>query len=251
LKNEQALEDYLISSIKADLSIEYGDGKKQSGDEFTGIIFEAVKSNALCGQIARRFNADIAQTLGCFDMLNHKLFDPSNLENIRNIIKAKLPNLDPDKTDWAVNLDDDVIEFSRLVRGIKNSCSLSLAHVESVEFTQLANTLAKLGNIFHATAKLYIKGNMHEVTSPSQMVSIILDYSKKGLAIQRFKGLGEMNSEQLWETTLDPTTRTLLRVKINDFDEAEEVFSTLMSSVVEPRRDFIQANALNVRNLDV
>jgi DNA gyrase subunit B len=167
LKNEQALEDYLISSIKADLSIEYGDGKKQSGDEFTGIIFEAVKSNALCGQIARRFNADIAQTLGCFDMLNHKLFDPSNLENIRNIIKAKLPNLDPDKTDWAVNLDDDVIEFSRLVRGIKNSCSLSLAHVESVEFTQLANTLAKLGNIFHATAKLYIKGNMHEVTSPS------------------------------------------------------------------------------------
>jgi DNA gyrase subunit B len=60
-----------------------------------------------------------------------------------------------------------------------------------------------------------------------------------------------MNSEQLWETTLDPTTRTLLRVKINDFDEAEEVFSTLMSSVVEPRRDFIQANALNVRNLDV
>jgi DNA gyrase subunit B len=251
LKNEQALEDYLISSIKADLSIEYGNGKKFDGEEFTDIIFASVKSNALCGQIARRFNSDIAEILGCFGLLNNKLFDKSNLENIRNIIKAKLPNLDPDKTDWNVELEDDIIEFSRLVRGIKNSCSLSLAHVESVEFTQLANILTKFGDIFHATAKLHIKGNMHEVISPSQMVSIILDYSKKGLAIQRFKGLGEMNAEQLWETTLDPTTRTLLRVKITDFDEAEEVFSTLMSSVVEPRRDFIQSNALNVRNLDV
>ncbi len=252
LKNEQSLQDYLISSIKSDLSLEYSNGKKIEGNEFIDIIFEAVKSKALCAQISRRFNSGIAEILGCFDLLNSKLFDKANLENVSNIIKAKLPNTDPDKTDWSVKIDeDDIIEFSRLVRGIKDSHSLSLAHLESQEFSSLANILKKFGNIFQSVAKLSIKGNIHDVNSPSEMVDIILEYSKKGLTIQRFKGLGEMNSEQLWETTLNPETRTLLKVKISDIDESEEVFSTLMSSVVEPRRDFIQANALNVQNLDV
>jgi len=250
LKNEKALQDYLISSIKGDLSLEYA-GNKLNGEEFTDLIFDAVKANSLCSQISRRFNRDIIEVLGCFGLLNRKLFDQVNLDNLCNIIKTKLPNSDPDKTDWAVNLKDDIIEFHRLVRGIKNACSISLANIESSEFMQLATILNKFGDIFRSAATLYIKGNVHDVTSPSQMLNIILEYSKKGLAIQRFKGLGEMNSEQLWETTLDPSTRTLLRVKITDIDESEEVFSTLMSSVVEPRRDFIQANALNVQNLDV
>jgi len=83
------------------------------------------------------------------------------------------------------------------------------------------------------------------------MLEIIIENGKKGLGIQRFKGLGEMNAEQLWETTLDHSKRTLLQVKVSDIDGAEEMISTLMGSVVEPRKDFINANALNVVNLDI
>jgi DNA gyrase subunit B len=83
------------------------------------------------------------------------------------------------------------------------------------------------------------------------MLEIIIENGKKGLGIQRFKGLGEMNAEQLWETTLDHSKRTLLQVKVSDIDGAEEIISTLMGSVVEPRKDFINANALNVVNLDI
>ena len=83
------------------------------------------------------------------------------------------------------------------------------------------------------------------------MLEIIIENGKKGLGIQRFKGLGEMNAEQLWETTLDHSKRTLLQVKVSDIDGAEEIISTLMGSVVEPRKEFINANALNVVNLDI
>jgi DNA gyrase subunit B len=82
-------------------------------------------------------------------------------------------------------------------------------------------------------------------------MDLVMEIGKKGVSIQRFKGLGEMNAEQLWETTLDPSNRTLLQVKIDQFDEADQTFSVLMGNVVEPRREFIQENALKVVNLDI
>ena len=91
----------------------------------------------------------------------------------------------------------------------------------------------------------------YKISLPSKMLEIIIENAKKGLGIQRFKGLGEMNAEQLWETTLDHSKRTLLQVKVSDIDAAEEIISTLMGSVVEPRKEFINANALNVVNLDI
>jgi DNA gyrase subunit B len=90
-----------------------------------------------------------------------------------------------------------------------------------------------------------------KITSPKTFFDSLLEFGRKGASIQRFKGLGEMNADQLWETTLNPSTRTLLQVKVNSMDEADQVFSTLMGDVVEPRRDFIQENALKVENLDV
>lgn len=251
LKNEQALQDYLINSLKGELSVEYG-ASKIDGSELENLIHTAVKIKALLSQIGKKFNAQIAEVLGIMDLLNKKLFDASNLENVQNIIRSKLPNTDPDKTDWKVEMkEENLVEFSRLVRGIKNASTLSLAQLSSNEFMQARSLLAKFSEMFKSSAKLSIKTQEKTVTLPVEMLNIILDISQKGLSIQRFKGLGEMNSEQLWETTLDPEVRTLLQVSINDFDEAEEVFSTLMSSIVEPRREFIQANALNVANLDV
>jgi DNA gyrase subunit B len=89
------------------------------------------------------------------------------------------------------------------------------------------------------------------ITRPSELLDAVLAGGRKGLSIQRYKGLGEMNAEQLWETTLDPDNRSLLQVKVEDADVTDEIFTRLMGDIVEPRRDFIQENALNVANLDV
>lgn len=251
LKNEQALQDYLISSLKGDMSLD-AKGNVIDAAGLSPLVQSALKSRSLLQQISKKFSPEIAEVLGCFKLLNDDLFKESNKEKVQQIIKSKLPNNDPDKTDWEFTIrEDNVVEFSRLVRGIKNAHTLSKAQVESAEYTSLASHLDNFSEIFAGDAKLNIKGDAFDVNLPSKMLSTILDISQKGISVQRFKGLGEMNSEQLWETTLDPEVRTLLQVNITDFDEAEEVFSTLMSSIVEPRRDFIQANALNVTNLDV
>ena len=109
---------------------------------------------------------------------------------------------------------------------------------------------AELKAWFQAPAQVTIKDKTVSYTAPVGLLDAIWEHAKQGLSMQRYKGLGEMNPEQLWETTLDPTVRTLLQVKVHQADVAEQVFSTLMGDVVEPRREFIQANALNVTNID-
>jgi DNA gyrase subunit B len=101
----------------------------------------------------------------------------------------------------------------------------------------------------HAT--LVAKEKEIVIPGPIGLIEAVTDIGRRGFTVQRYKGLGEMNPDQLWDTTLDPEARTLLQVKVSHVDEAEEVFSTLMGDVVEPRRDFIQQNALNVANLDI
>ena len=98
---------------------------------------------------------------------------------------------------------------------------------------------------------LAARDKTYPITGPVSLVEAVIELGRRGIDVQRYKGLGEMNPEQLWETTLDPEARTLLQVKISHADSAEETFSTLMGDLVEPRRDFIQANALSVANLDV
>ncbi|MBT6987292.1 MAG: hypothetical protein HN956_23275 [Rhodospirillaceae bacterium] len=104
---------------------------------------------------------------------------------------------------------------------------------------------------YERPATLNRKDDEMRITGPMELLATVLKLGQKGLSIQRYKGLGEMNPEQLWETTLDPDIRTLLQVQVKELDDADEVFSTLMGDVVEPRREFIQSNALNVVNLDI
>ena len=128
---------------------------------------------------------------------------------------------------------------------------LDAASLRSAEARWLAERAEALGGRFATPAKLKLEANEVETAGPASTFDRILAQGRRGLSIQRFKGLGEMNPDQLWQTTLDPAIRTLLQVKVGDVEDAAQVFSTLMGDVVEPRRDFIVGNALKVANLDV
>ena len=124
--------------------------------------------------------------------------------------------------------------------------------LKSVEARTLNGMAASLKANYDGIGRLTHKDkDLRPITGPLALLDAIMELGRHGVTIQRYKGLGEMNPEQLWETTLDPTKRSLLQVRVNHADEAEEVFSTLMGDIVEPRREFIQDNALKVANLDV
>ena len=122
--------------------------------------------------------------------------------------------------------------------------------LRSAEARKLAGLTAALQEVYATPAALVRKDRENVINAPSDLLDVVFKEGEKGLSLQRYKGLGEMNPGQLWETTLDPEARVLLQVKVEHVDEADEIFTKLMGDVVEPRREFIQANALSVENLD-
>jgi len=123
--------------------------------------------------------------------------------------------------------------------------------IGSSDARQLDKMANSLQEIYGQSAKLRRKDVETIIHSPLELLEAVFSQGKKGISMQRYKGLGEMNPEQLWETTLDPEARSLLQVEVGEMDRADDLFSKLMGDVVEPRRDFIVENALNVANLDV
>ena len=149
-------------------------------------------------------------------------------------------------------LADGTISFNRTLRGVKEDHIIGQSIIGSAEAKLLNEMKDFLHENFAESAKLAAKsGGEKRIDGPVSLVDAVMGTGKKGITLQRYKGLGEMNPEQLWETTLDPEARSLLQVKIDHMEEADEVFSTLMGDVVEPRKEFIQENALNVINLDI
>ncbi|HEB79619.1 MAG TPA: DNA gyrase subunit B, partial [Rhodospirillales bacterium] len=159
----------------------------------------------------------------------------------------------PEERGWkgAVAADDGGLEFSRTLRGVAERHVLGCALINSLEARRLDRMAGRLQQVFARHGALCVKEDEHAITGPQSLVETIMGLGRKGISIQRYKGLGEMNPGQLWETTLDPEARSLLQVKESQTGDADEVFSTLMGDVVEPRREFIQNNALKVANLDV
>ncbi|MFP3017404.1 MAG: DNA topoisomerase (ATP-hydrolyzing) subunit B [Candidatus Tisiphia sp.] len=252
LKNEQALQDYLIKSTISDATIMLYNGAEIIGNDLEGVIKAVIRFTTLLDQVSKKFNRQIAECLAIKDLLGNQIFDENKTNEINQALNIlNLGDITPDKTDWQFIVNANNIEFFRFVRGVKESKILSKEQLESFEFIQLAKAFTPLVNLFIGQAKLLIKNQEFMITLPSILLNYILEHGKKGISIQRFKGLGEMNSDQLGETTLDPQKRTLLQVKVHEQDSAEVIFSTLMGDIVEPRRQFIQANALNVVNLDV
>jgi DNA gyrase subunit B len=143
------------------------------------------------------------------------------------------------------------IEAPARPNGIRKNTVIDFALMDSPEFADLTTLYQELSVLGSPPYALDVDGHTVEFKRLEELADRVHEMGKKGLAIQRYKGLGEMNPEQLWETTMDPARRTLLQVRVEDAYEADRLFSTLMGDLVEPRRDFIAQNALTVRNLDV
>ncbi|QCS24544.1 DNA topoisomerase (ATP-hydrolyzing) subunit B [Rickettsia parkeri] len=252
LKNEQALQDYLIKSTINDATLILDDKERLVGDNLEELINKVVKFNGLLDHASKKFNRSITEILAINDLLNNKIFEPESDLRLKKALDV-LNSLEdsPDKTNWEVLKYENKIEFFCFSRGLKESKILLKEQLESFEFVQISKLALTIFDIFSKQLTLIVKSQEFDILTPSQLLNTIIECGKRGINIQRFKGLGEMNSDQLWETTLDPTKRTLLQVRVAEIDEAEGIFSTLMGDVVEPRRLFIQANALNVVNLDV
>ena len=147
--------------------------------------------------------------------------------------------------------DEGGLRFERVVRGVKEVASVDVALIGSADARHMDQMSARLREIYSEPPVLTRKDGRSEMSGPRALLDSIFATGRKGLSMQRYKGLGEMNAEQLWETTLDPNVRSLLQVKVNDATDADGLFSRLMGDEVEPRRDFIQENALSVANLDI
>ena len=152
---------------------------------------------------------------------------------------------------WHVEKKDGKIVFARTLRGVTETFEVDAALIGCAEARMLNDMRTELLDTYDKPATFKTKDAEFKITGPVSLIETIYKIGKKGIAINRYKGLGEMNPEQLWETTLDPNSRRLLQVKVTRQDAAESAFATLMGDVVEPRREFIQQNALNVVNLDI
>jgi DNA gyrase subunit B len=147
--------------------------------------------------------------------------------------------------------EDGGLQFSREVRGVKESWAIDAKLIGSAEVLRLDKKAPHLQEVYARPAKLRRKEGDTIIHGPISLLDAVFAAGRKGISLQRYKGLGEMNPDQLWETTLDSNVRSLLRVKVSELDEADDIFTKLMGDVVEPRRDFIRENALSVANLDV
>ncbi len=178
--------------------------------------------------------------------------DPAAMTEQAPALAARLDAISlPNERGWIVAVDGGGIVIARTVRGVAERFTLDLATLRSSEARWLHDRTARLSALFATAPELRQGDTLRAVQGPCSLIEALFAIGRKGLAIQRFKGLGEMNPDQLWQTTLDPQLRRLLQVRIGDAEESDQIFSTLMGDVVEPRRDFIVGNALKVSNLDV
>ncbi|MDA7705056.1 DNA topoisomerase (ATP-hydrolyzing) subunit B [Rickettsiales bacterium] len=249
LKNEDSMQEYLINNAILDSVLQTKAGDI-AGADLKAFVTKINQFNNLCNRVSRILPENIVQIAainGAFD--NAWLENSALAEKIANQIVSKLDK-NSDDIKWDYKIAENITLISE-VRGIKNSIIIDKTILDMAEAIALNKIKNEILEEFESEVILIKKEDKFTAHTPGQLMNIINEIGKKGLSIQRFKGLGEMNAEQLWETTLDPENRTLLQVKIDEFDAVDETFSMLMGNVVEPRKDFIQQNALDVVNLDV
>ena len=254
LKDERQLEDYLINTGAEDAVLTSRDGVSHSGQDLISIVRQAREIVHAIGALNTRYNRSIIEQAAIVGGLADAADDEERSRTVIERVVRRLDRLaDEFERGWTGQSDGQGgYSFSRTIRGVTETHPVDAQLLASADARRIRATVDRVGDLYGGVAKLTRKDQTYDIFGPSSLFEVVTAAGRKGISLQRYKGLGEMNPEQLWETTLDPNARTLLKVEQKEDDsEVGMLFSELMGDVVEPRRVFIQDNALNVANLDV
>jgi len=254
LKDESHLEDYLIEAGLEGAVLRSSGGQERAGADLRELVEHARVVRASLDALPQKYPRFVIEQLAIAGACNPDfLKDPARAAETAADVASRLDGLANEwERGWAGEATaDGGLMVAREVRGVREMYVIDGAFLASQEARRLDHLRDEMRSIYAGGAQLRRKDDERHARSPSELLEAVLDFGRKGLSLQRYKGLGEMNPDQLWETTLDPDARVLLQVKVAQGDTADEIFAKLMGDVVEPRRDFIQSNAHAVANLDI
>jgi DNA gyrase subunit B len=251
LKDQGALDDYLVQQGIDGAVLRLGSGAEMAGQDLARVVEEARQLRRVLEAFPTHYPRHILEQAAIAGAFVPGAVD-ANLQGIADQVAERLNQIALEyERGWTGRITQDHgIRLSRILRGVEEMRTLDGPMLRSGEARKAGSFTESLKEVYGSTATLVRKDRSLAIHGPLDLLDAILKEGEKGLTLQRYKGLGEMNPDQLWETTLDPDARTLLQVKIEDAAEADDLFTKLMGDVVEPRREFIQSNALSVENLD-
>jgi DNA gyrase subunit B len=246
LKDQRAFEDYLIDAGLEEAALELGTGEVRARRDLRDVVEQARYVTRIIDDLHSRYTRFVVEQAAIGGLFDPKLLQSAQEANVKATEIAGRLDVLSEETErgWTGMLGNEGYVFKRLVRGVTEVHTLDRPLIGSLEARRLNERLPQLEEVYALPARLKRKDSETPVFGPRSLLDAIYAAGRKGISIQRYKGLGEMNPEQLWETTLNRDVRTLLQVKLGDLGEADEIFSRLMGDIVEPRREFIQANAL-------
>ncbi len=251
LKDQPAMEDYLIGQGIEGAMLRQGNGEEISGQDLARVVDLARQMRRVVDAFPTHYPRHILEQAAIAGAFVPGAVD-ANLQGVADKVAQRLNLIAFEyERGWHGRITQDHgIRLARILRGVEEVRTLDGRMMRSGEARRSGSFTEHLQEVYDLPATLVRKDRSQLIHGPLDLLDAILTEGEKGLSLQRYKGLGEMNPEQLWETTLDPDARTLLQVKVDDMAEADDLFTKLMGDVVEPRREFIQQNALNVENLD-
>ncbi|OCW56140.1 DNA topoisomerase (ATP-hydrolyzing) subunit B [Hoeflea olei] len=254
LKDEKAMEDYLITSGLEEAALELSTGEVRTGIDLRETINDALRVRTLLEGLHSRYDHEVVEQAAIAGALDpERINDPAAATAMAAEVARRLDMIaEESERGWTgTPTDNGGFRFERTVRGVKESVHIDAGLIGSQDARMIDQMKAKLRDVYTEPPVLRRKEGGTRISGPRELLKAVFAVGRKGLTLQRYKGLGEMNAEQLWETTLDPSVRSLLQVRVNDAVDADSLFSRLMGDEVEPRREFIQDNALSVANLDI
>ena len=254
LKDDAALEDFLIEAGLGDAVLTLASGEQRSGADLAALLTQARQVKSALNALPAKYPQFIIEQTAIAGALTPDILSKSELaEQSGQYIAARLNRMtDEVERGWeGAPSGDGGLVFARELRGVREEIHIDGPLIASADARRLDQMAGDLQAVYLDPAELKMKDKTVPVNTPSQLLAAVLAEGRNGVSLQRYKGLGEMNPEQLWQTTLDKDARALLQVKVQDVAESNDLFEQLMGDVVEPRRQFIQDNALAVANLDI